>query len=229
MILDVDYYFYITAVDKSNNESEPSNLAVSKPYGDITPPLKPTGLLASPGSKKGEIDLSWTANTEEDFLSYGIYFAIQGGTDFVFIESSLLNSYIARDLKPGYGYYFRITAVDKSNNESEYSDTVFSLAKGDKVAPLAPAGLTASAGGSKGKINLSWKANTESDLEKYRIYQSANGSVYGEIDNVKGTPPDTTYIVSGLTTGTYYFYKISAIDDSGNESERSNRTGADAP
>ncbi|MEW6088777.1 MAG: fibronectin type III domain-containing protein [bacterium] len=222
------YYYRVSAFDKNNNESNKSNQVVVN-YKDHAAPAKPVGLTALTGTRKGEINLSWTANSESDFLAYNIYGANQGGGNFSFIAGQSANNYTVTGLIAGNNYFFRITALDNSNNESEYSSEVFCRARGDSVNPAAPSGLTALAGASKGQVNLSWTANTEADLAKYRVYQSASGTNYSVIEEITGQPPDTAYIVNGLTSSTYSYFKISAVDDSDNESDLSLRAGVTVP
>ncbi len=226
----IEYFLFITAVDTASNESLYSNIVVSTAYGDIIAPAKPVGISAQSGNFAGEIYLAWTGNTETDFLAYNIYIAAQGGSDFAFLASPQENYYTIKDLSPGKGYFFKISAIDSSNNESEYSEQVFAKAKGDNTAPLAPTDLSANQGDATGKIILNWKANTETDIKKYKIYLlSTSENVFFNIDNTVGNPPDTTYIATGLVSGTTYFFKVSAVDDSKNESELSNLTGVKAP
>lgn len=79
----------------------------------------------------------------------------------------------------------------------------------DATAPATPTGLTGTAG--DGFVDLSWTANTESDLAGYNIY--CDGEKITEFP-ISGT----TYKVTGLTNGTTYSFQISAVDTSGNES-----------
>ena len=202
------------ALDNDNNESNKSNQVVVN-YKDHTSPAKPVGVTALTGSKKDEINLSWTVNTENDLLGYNIYSATQGGGNFIFISSQSENNYTVRNLTPGNNYFLKVTALDNSNNESEYSDEVICKAKGDNVAPETPTNFLALPG-TVGKVNLSWSANTEPDLTKYMIYQ-LSGSSYSAINETL----DTTYEVTGLTSSTYCYFKISAVDDSDNESSLS--------
>jgi predicted phage tail protein len=68
---------------------------------------------------------------------------------------------------------------------------------------------------------LTWNANTESDLDSYRIYRSTTPGVYGA---ALATVPAgiVTYQATGLQTGTTYYFTVTAIDTAGNESPRSN-------
>lgn len=96
----------------------------------------------------------------------------------------------------------------------------------EEAVPAAPSGLTASGG--DGTVDLSWDANTESDLEGYNVYRStssfgdiasatkANGSLIGS----------TSFTDMGLTNGIQYFYRVTAVDDAGNEGSPSNEDSA---
>jgi endonuclease I/chitodextrinase len=85
----------------------------------------------------------------------------------------------------------------------------------DTEAPATPAGLTASGGNRQ--VRLAWAANVEADLAIYRLYRSLSSSsaftVIAEIS--AGT---LTYQNNGLANGTTYYYALSAVDTSGNES-----------
>jgi len=80
-------------------------------------------------------------------------------------------------------------------------------------SPLTPQDLTATPDNQQ--VTLSWSPNTESDIYKYNIYR-VNMPPAAMIDSV--FHPDTTYADTGLTNGTTYHYRISAVDSSGNES-----------
>ena len=67
-------------------------------------------------------------------------------------------------------------------------------------------------------VALSWSSNTEPDLAGYKVYYGAASHGYGS-PVVIGL--QTTYTVTGLSNGTYYF-SVTAFDTSGNESGFSN-------
>ena len=68
---------------------------------------------------------------------------------------------------------------------------------------------------------LTWNAVTASDLAGYKIYRATTSGGYGApIATVQGNV--TTYIASGLQSGTTYFFVITSYDTAGNESSFSN-------
>ena len=85
----------------------------------------------------------------------------------------------------------------------------------DSTAPAAPAGLTATA--DESGVQLDWTDNLETDLAAYRVHRAlATGGPYAK------TGPDlvaSSYLDTEVVADTTYFYVVTAVDSSGNESE----------
>lgn len=95
----------------------------------------------------------------------------------------------------------------------------------DTTQPSAPIGLNATPGSTE--IDLTWTANTEPDLGGYNVYRSLNsGGPWGSPINGETLVSGTAYTDSGLTNGTPYFYIVTAVDTSDNESDASNEATA---
>ena len=105
-----------------------------------------------------------------------------------------------------------------------YTDSfggIWLLRLGDKPPPVAASGLTATTGDQQ--IDLHWNPNSEADFLRYRIYGGTASGPTTIIDSTAGGKlNDTTATISGLTNGTTYYYRITAVDSSGNESAYSN-------
>ena len=98
-----------------------------------------------------------------------------------------------------------VTYTGTTNHLSDYAPLVSSGA----TPPNTPTGLTATAG--NGQIALSWSAS--SGATKYYIYRKS-GSDYPYISQTTAI----TYTNTGLTNGTIYYYKISALNADNDES-----------
>lgn len=110
-------------------QSSDSNLAFIT-LRDVFPPSVPTGLIATPvpteESLAAHIDLSWAINPETDLAGYNVYRSEQAGTPGMRLNSQLLPTPAFRDMNavPGRSYYYRVTAVDRTGNESAASAAV---------------------------------------------------------------------------------------------------------
>jgi hypothetical protein len=69
------------------------------------------------------------------------------------------------------------------------------------------------------QVNLAWNANTETDLQAYKVYQGTASGTYSSNSNVGNT---TSCTISGLETGKTYYFSVTALDSAGNESGHSN-------
>ena len=80
--------------------------------------------------------------------------------------------------------------------------------------------------GATGSATLTWNANTESDLASYKVYYGTSPRTgtdpktcgmcgYASSTNVGKV---TTYTLTGLTNGQTYYFSITALDTSNNES-----------
>ncbi|MGV7223098.1 MAG: fibronectin type III domain-containing protein [Nitrospinales bacterium] len=77
--------------------------------------LPTTALAAS-------VTLRWQANQEADISSYNVYYGTQSRTYGLPIPVGNVTSYTVENLNEGFTYYFSVTAVDTSGNESGYSE-----------------------------------------------------------------------------------------------------------
>ncbi len=126
------------------------------------------------------------------------------------------NSYkIAGSVTPLNGAIDDLRVYNRALSASEiaelYNTTSFETP--DLTAPVTPQGLTSTSKTSN-SVNLSWNANSESNLTSYKVYKDS--SEVAVVDNSV-----TSHEVSGLSAGTTYSFAISAINSSNVESPRS--------
>ncbi len=108
----------------------------------------------------------------------------------------------------------RIVPAGAKTAESDLSDPATITVK-DTFPPSAPTGLRAVAATSS--IELTWERNTEADLAGYRIYRSVGDGPFEKV----GDAAVPAYSDRAVEAGKPYRYRVSAVDVSGNESERS--------
>jgi hypothetical protein len=120
-------YVYIvrssTSVSGNALESDDSDPLAITPT-DIFPPATPQEVVAAvvgnPASGVPEVDLSWSINLETDLAGYRVYRSEQENEKGERVTPELLLSPAYRDtsVAPGHNYWYRVTAVDRSGNES---------------------------------------------------------------------------------------------------------------
>ncbi|HBG27268.1 MAG: hypothetical protein A2Y10_11290 [Planctomycetes bacterium GWF2_41_51] len=91
---------------------------------DVTAPAVPTGFGAFAGN--GVISLDWDDNSEEDLAGYNIYRSTTSGSGYTKLNGSHLSNsdYTDNSVINETTYYYVVTAVDESENESGYSNEV---------------------------------------------------------------------------------------------------------
>jgi fibronectin type 3 domain-containing protein len=213
----VIYYYRISAWDEVPLESQLSAPASGMPLDNLAP-VAPTGLTVSQVAN-GDLNITWSANTESDLDHYTLYSNKTGLWAFLIEIPAGIEYYVDTGLTHGATYYYNISASDEVPNESPQSASA-SNASSDILPPATPTGLTVTdvPNDDGGALNITWNANTEPDLDHYTLYSNKTGSwtVVAEIS--AGTE---YYIDTGLADGTRYYYNISASDDASTESPQS--------
>jgi fibronectin type 3 domain-containing protein len=117
------YYYTVRAVDSpippwKESLDSPEASSTSR---DLTPPDKPKGLTVVPGV--GRIFLTWNENKERDLAGYHVYRSTKSGRDYQRLTDKPINRTTFSDetVRPGILYYYAVTAVDVSGNESAMS------------------------------------------------------------------------------------------------------------
>ncbi|MDZ7288532.1 MAG: T9SS type A sorting domain-containing protein [candidate division KSB1 bacterium] len=91
---------------------------------DTQPPAAPQNLRATPYDRLVELD--WDDNTEADLYDYQVYRATNATGPFTRLSSDAVRASYHFDTPVANGtvYYYKVTAVDSSTNESGFSNTV---------------------------------------------------------------------------------------------------------
>jgi predicted phage tail protein len=229
------YRFRVRAVDAAGNLSGYSAIVARATLAaDTTAPTAPTGLAAT-AVGPAQIDLGWTASTDNVGVTGYRVERCQGAgcTTFAQIATPTGTSYSDTAPQPGTTYRYRVRAVDAAGNLSTYSTiaTATTPAVQDNSPPSDPSGLTATAAGS-GQANLAWTGSTDNvGVASYRVErcQDAGCTNFTQV----AAPTTTSYGDSGLSPSTTYRYRVRAADAAGNFSGYSNiadaTTGAAPP
>lgn len=116
-------------------------------------------------------------------------------------------------LTNGTTYYFTADAVNDAGLHSAASAEASATPAAPVTAPRAPTGLTATAGDAQ--VTLSWKAPASdggAQVTSYNVYEGTSQSIKGKpVVGAKGAG----VTVKGLTNGTTYYFKVTAVNKAG--------------
>ncbi len=190
--------------------------------GDGLPPAVPTNVKIY-SAYDGEIEIVWHANVEIDLKGYNIYRSTDS-TNFRLIDFSDQNYYLDDSLSYDEKYFYRVTALDVENRESNSSSIVSAVPK-NVYNPFAPKFPQINARNWIGEksVYLTWNPGYETDIAGFYIYRSTMPGFIPDSTNINGFSISSDYSdTSGLSVLTPYFYKIIAVDKGGLRSSPSN-------
>ena len=200
-----------TVITDENNTYFWNQYPVSATDFDPNAPLPPAApTVTMTYSDSGKPKLTW--NAVSGATSYRVFRSESRGTGYSLLGTTTATSYTNTGAAVGKTYYYRVKAVN-SVGTSGYSNIVSGKAKA--AAPAAPSVTIGNS--STGKPQLTWKA--VSGAVKYEVYRSTRqNSGY----SLLGTTTSTSYVNTGASTGTTYYYRVKAVNRNGMASGYSN-------
>jgi fibronectin type 3 domain-containing protein len=180
----------------------------SAPPADTTAPSVP-GNLTGTAVSSSRVDLNWSPSV--DNVGVVGYDLIRDGEPLASVVGSS-TSYSDTTVDAGSTFQFLCEARDAAGNVSGPSNVATVIVPA--TVPGVPTGLTATAG--NGQVGLSWTApvvNGGTAITGYKIYRSTTSGGETLFASPAGTA--TTYTNTGLTNGTAYFYKVTAVNGVG--------------
>jgi hypothetical protein len=210
--LGVDQTFFVVTETTKGRSSEPSGTFTIKPL-DVPGPV---GSTPEAIVDQRRIVLTWAPPAEKRELTNGYRVRrTDGGVDTVVKGEKFEDSAYVKDQT----YTYTITPVRLNAQSipvpgpSEVSKTVKAV---DTKAPAKP--ITATVVMMDAGALINWTANAEEDLAKYRVWSGPNRE---GVTVLKDDLPKTQlqFLDEKFRQGT--IYAVTAVDDSGNESEKS--------
>jgi len=211
-------WYYVTATDRSGNESPPSFYAMAV-VPDLTPPAAPDSLRAT--ADTGLITLAWHAVASRDLRGYRVYRSSVPDGTFGLLTAHPLSAPVLVDSIPrgaDHAFYYRVTAVDSVFNESAPSP-VLAARPPDARPPTAP--RIEWVRPTEDGLVVRWLANPDPDVAHYRVrYRPRGNAAWLDRPQEHHTPAllDT---IPGLEPRRLYDVVVIAVDDAGNASEPS--------
>ncbi|HJT16853.1 MAG TPA: hypothetical protein VJ853_05680 [Thermoanaerobaculia bacterium] len=215
---------YAVVTEGATARSDMSNIAAIVPIDVAAPPQDLTATAKAEG-----IVLAWKADAEKPrVIGYDIY-RLNKGEELGELATPVNATPVALTTytdTPAYGAHTYVVTAVTSNGppriESDPSAPASAEFK-DLVPPPVPAGLTALV--ETKAIRLIWDPVQAPDLAGYHIYRTEGTGlkelkVVGRIPLTTGAPlTDTHYTDNGAQPGISYFYEVTSVDKSGNESK----------
>jgi fibronectin type 3 domain-containing protein len=215
------YRYGVAAVDSARNFSDTVFTAVKVP--DLTPPGAPTGFSARTDGMRVRLD--WGPSPAGDVVAYLIHRAepATGADTLLARVPGAARSFRDERLRLGATYVYAVSAVDSLGNEGARSpaDT---LTFQDATPPRSPRNARAQI--VDGGVRLTWEPVPGDDVAGYRVYRAAIPT--GVFEPVTaGIVTEPTVVDARGEAGSWY--RVRAVDTSGNESQSSDPVQAVAP
>ncbi len=204
------YYYIITAVNSAGEGAASVQVAATTlaVVPNPTAPAAPTAVTAAGGANLATI--IWPAVSGA--ASYNVYWSTTTGVTKTSGTkvAGVTSPYVKTGLSAGTTYYFIVTA-DNSVGESAASTQVMTTTNAVSPAvPATPTGVTATGG--TNQVTLAWPA--VSGATSYNIYYATATGVT-KTNGAKITYATNTYVQTGLSAGTAYYYIVTAVNSAG--------------
>lgn len=214
-------YYRITA-HGLDNELYESHIYYAQLIDSI-PPGIPSGLKATIDGK-GKIQLSWTANSDNDIFGYRIYRANSKSEEMSQLTSAPIVQNVFQDsvnIKTLNKYvYYSVMAIDRNQNHSMPSQKL-QVALPDIIKPQPPVILPVKNG--ETGVKLSWMPSASQDVKQYDVYRKADKSEVTVWQKIATLPEVTdsiiSYIDKSVENKKVYYYTVVAVDKSNLESD----------
>ena len=191
-VVGTKYYYKVRAIGTNGSYGKFSYEKAAK--AKCAAPVVTAGNNAS----TGKVTLKWKA--VKGASKYEIYRATSKTGTYTKIYTTSGTSFTNTSTNPGYSYYYKVRAIDKNGNKSDYSKIVGRTC--DCAAPVVKVTNVASTG----KIKLTWGDVT--GAAKYEVYRATSKTgTYTKIYTTTGT----SMINTSVTPGKTYYYKVKAI------------------
>ena len=219
--------FQVVAVNVAGTQSAGSNV-FPLALKDNAPPEVLEQVKVVVSKKGNEATVTFPSSTDPQLAGYFVYRSTNIEKNFVRMNDKMLGPlqtvYTDKTLKAGTTYYYRVTVVDASGNESKQSNAV--MAEGlDKTPPPPPQNLKAAVSPDR-KINLFWQipAQTE-DLLAYVLLRrqvKTPPELFSQLTSrnfVGNQFVDEDLAKGHLSEGVQYEYVVTAMDKKQNFSD----------
>lgn len=209
-------YYAIRTVAEGGFESALSNRAGIVPE---VPPPPPTGLTADPRADGIEIGWKWDDGVE--IAGFAVYRRLATERDFgepLRLVGPAQSSFTDAGARYGQRYLYAVTAVAR---RAPLIESAIAAAREvdyrDVFAPPVPASVVALA--DAGAVRVVWDESRAPDLAGYQVYRRRGDGDWHRLTEEPSA--EVEYLDRDVAPGETYAYRVTALDELGNESEPS--------
>jgi len=229
--LGMEYTYKVAFIDYKNAQLEVKEKSCVVKAARV--PQPPFEVKTQPGDS--QIKLEWKyyelpKEFEYTAVGFNIYRRAEGEKEFKKINPVLMlwqegmTYRVDYEVLNGKRYTYYVTAVDLIGMESKASNYAEGVPV-DKTPPVMPEGVAAKE--IENKIVIGWQMNLELDLSHYNIYRGISVEEEFKKINKEPIPADLPYYEDkDIKPGKPYFYKVQAVDKSGNASRLTSAVSA---
>jgi hypothetical protein len=215
-------FYAVRTVSKAGKQSDFSNQVSLIPK---TPPAAPDQVSTT--ARPDGVLVEWPP--VEGALGYAIYrrgAQEKGHGEPVHAAGPTERSWLDNTARYGQSYIYAVTSF---NDRDPFIESAITSEREvryqDRFAPPPPTDLVAL--GETGRIRLVWKGSDAEDLAGYIVYRR---EAAGDFQRLTAQPLTAAeYNDTGVKPGTAYSYRVTAVDQTGNESAPGNEARAALP
>lgn len=216
-------YYGVRTVGKNGDRSELSNIAAVVPR---KPPAAPGNVGAT--ARADGVFVEWAP--VEGVLGYGVY--RRGaqerayGAPIQLVPGVDQRSWLDTTARFGQSYIYAVTAIVQPNPLIESAITSeHEVRYTDRFPPPVPADLVALA--EPGRVRVVWRASEDPDFAGYHVERREEDGEFRRV--TEQLLPTPEYLDTGVASGRPYWYRVTAVDQTGNESAPSPEVRAAVP
>jgi len=232
------YYFNVIAEDTDSNMTAYTAAAVTT-YTE-TPVEGNSGTITFTKILNYSVTVNWTKATDfQDAQSSLIYYVFYSSSDNISTPSTaaangtLVNSGGTADIDTlevsaltpaGQSYYFNVVVEDTDVNQTAYTAATVTTTNDTTEAVPGNSGTLSFTNITSSSVTVNWTKATDDTVDQslldYYVYYSdtnnidtvVNATMNGTLANMGETTDIDTYLVSGLSSGTTYYFNV-VVDD----------------
>lgn len=209
------YRYVLYSSSTSKRYSDTVSLVIDIPV--VTPPEAPRGLRAV-NDNGFRVNLNWSGVSSLNLDKYALFRKMEGEEDFTKIKEVPLTTRFFRDedVESGNTYVYAVQAIDVAGNESAFSEPA-SLFFRNYTPPRQVRNIQAMI--TEEGVKLQWERVTADDFAGYKVYRATIPTgVYEPLHD--GLIEATRFTDEAGDAGSWY--RVRAVDTSGNESRPGN-------